>query len=183
MFFSDAFVLCFSLCCFFISSCMAQRDTCKSKNTFPLIFSRTPHERDDEQVSWPLYTGVCSEWSFRTDSKTFDFRLRAWAVDMFPKFVSCCLDAKIYKCMIKLSLWCFFFLFTFGQCPVLVKQITTSLFKIIQKSFGFSFNLKVTLEGERKGFKISIQNRRKELKSGTETSKTSKTHPYLPKFL
>ena len=117
---------------FFISSCIAQRDTCKAKNTFPLIFSPTPHKRGDEHVSWPLYTSVCSEYSSRTDSKNFDFRLRARAVDMFPKFVSCCLDTKIYKCMIN-CLYDFFF-FTFGQYPVLVKQITTSFFKIIQKA-------------------------------------------------
>ena len=82
-----------------IPSCIAQRDTCKAKNTFPLIFSRTPHKWHDEHVSWPLYRSVCSEWSSRTDSKNFDFRLRAWAVDMFPKFVSCCLNT-ICKCMI-----------------------------------------------------------------------------------
>ena len=101
---------------------------------------------------------------------------------MFPKFVSCCLDAKIYKCMIN-CLYGVFFLFAFGQCPVLVKQITTNFFtENHTKSFGFSFNSKGTLEGQRKGFKISIQNR-KQLKSGTETSKTAKLHPYLPKFL
>ena len=136
MFASNDFLRSFSLFCFFISSCIAQRDTCKAKNTFPLIFSPTPHKRGDEHVSWPLYRSVCSEWSSRTDSKNFDFRLRAWAVDMFPKFVSCCLNT-ICKCMIN---WLygvfiiFFFLFTFGQCPVLVKQITTSFFKIIQKA-------------------------------------------------
>ena len=139
MFASNAFVRSFSLFCFFfiiIPSCIAQRDTCKAKNTFPLIFSRTPHKWHDEHVSWPLYRSVCSEWSSRTDSKNFDFRLRAWAVDVFPKFVSCCLNT-ICKCMIN---WLydvfiiFFFLFTFGQCPVLVKQITTSFFKIIQKA-------------------------------------------------
>ena len=56
--------------------------------------------------------------------------------DMFRKFVSCCLDAKIYKCMIKClyDVFIYWFFFTLGQCTVLVKQITTSFFKIIQKA-------------------------------------------------
>ena len=57
MFASNAFVRSFSLFCFFISSFMAQRDTCKAKNTFPLIFSRTPI--NDTMSTYPgLFTGV-----------------------------------------------------------------------------------------------------------------------------
>ena len=43
MFASNACVLCFSLLCFFISSCIAQRENCKAKNTFPPDFlTHTP---------------------------------------------------------------------------------------------------------------------------------------------
>ena len=60
MFASNAFVLCFSLLCFFISSCIAQRENCKAKNTFtPDFLPHTP-ETDDKHVSWLLYTSVCS---------------------------------------------------------------------------------------------------------------------------
>ena len=131
---SDAFGLSFSLFCFFLSLWIAQRDTCKAKNTSPLIFSRTPHKRDDEHVSWPLYTGVLifSDWQQKLWFQTAC--MGSWYVSQVCFLLFGCQDIQMHD---KLSLWCFylfFIFFTFGQCPVLVKQITTSFFKIIQKA-------------------------------------------------
>ena len=122
----------FSLLFFYFFTHSPKGITAKLK--WPFLWFSPAHPINETMSTYPcsLHTSVCSEWSSWTDSKNFDFRLRAWAVDMFPKFVSCCLDAKIYKCMINCLYDVFFF--TFGQCPVLVKQITTSFFKIIQKA-------------------------------------------------
>ena len=54
MFASHAFVLCFSLFCFFSSSCIAQGDTFKAKNTFPPDF--LPHTPINETMS--AYSGL-----------------------------------------------------------------------------------------------------------------------------
>ena len=83
----------------------------------------------------------------------------AWAVDLFPKFVSCCLNAKIYKCMITCLYDVFFFLFfTFGQSPVQVKQITFSFFKILQKALVFRSKGIQNLNTEQKRTKIRHRN-------------------------
>ena len=127
----------FSLLFFSISSYIARRDTCKAKNTFPLIFSRTPHKRDDEQCILAslhecLLLVIFSDWQQKLWFQTAC--MGSWYVSQVCFLLFGCQDIQMHD---KLSLWCFylfFIFFTFGQCPVLVKQITTSFFKIIQKA-------------------------------------------------
>ena len=94
---------------------------------------------------------------------------------MFPKFVSCCLDAKIYKCMINcLYPYFFFFFLTFGQCQVLVKQITTSFFKSYKKLW-FLIQFKGDLRRGEKGIQnLNTEQKRAKIRHGNvENRKTT----------
>ena len=147
MFASNAFVLCFSLFCFFISSCIPKGIPARLK--YLSYWFSPAHPLNETMSNLSNLLGL-------TAKTLISDCVGSWSVSQVCFVLFECQDIQMHD---NLSLWCFFFsFFTFGQSPVQVKQITFSFFKILQKALVFRSKGIQNLNTEQKRTKIRHRN-------------------------